>query len=109
MTPFMRTIMAQAFADEATHMSLHDGDPGDTGDNEISGGGYAREALSWDAASAGGVDADPVSFAVPADTSIAYIGFWNGTDFLESKSVNVVFVTAGTYAPTPRYEQLAGV
>lgn len=108
MTPYLRTLMAQLFADEATHLSLHTADPGDTGADELSGGSYARAALVWGSASAGIVTASPVAFAVPADTTITHLGFWNGVTFLESKAADVGFVAAGSYGPTPRYEQLAG-
>lgn len=109
MTPYMRNILATAFAAEASHCSLHDDDPGDTGDNELAG---ARQALTWGSASAGAVTAGAVAFAVPAATTVAYLGFWDassGGNFLESKAVNVAFVNAGTYGPTPKYEQLTGV
>lgn len=112
MTPYMRNLLATRFATEATHLSLHTSNPGDTGTGELSGGAYARAALTWGSASAGAVTAGAVAIAVPADTTITHIGFWtasSGGTFLESKPVNVAFVTAGTYGPTPKYEQLAGV
>lgn len=112
MTPYMRNILATRFATEATHLSLHTGDPSTTGANELAGGSYARAALSWGSASSGAVTASAVAFSVPASTTIAYIGFWtasSGGTFLESRLVSVTFVTAGTYGPTPKYEQLAGV
>lgn len=109
MTPYMRTVLATAFAGQANHLSLHTADPGNTGASELSGGSYARAVLTWGTASGGSVAASAVSFPVPADTTITHIGFWNGSTFLESKLVNVSFVTAGSYAPTPVYTQLAGV
>lgn len=112
MTPYMRNILAERFATEADYISLHVGDPGTTGDNEVTGGSYARQPLTWGAASAGAVTASAVAFAVPAATTIAYIGFWtasSGGTFLESRTVSVTFVSGGTYGPTPKYEQLAGV
>lgn len=112
MTPYMQNILANRFATEATYLSVHTGDPSTTGANELSGGGYARQALSWGSASAGAVTAAAVAFAIPASTTIAYIGFWtasSGGTFLESRLVNITFVTAGSYGPTPKYEQLTGV
>lgn len=112
MTPYMRNILATRFATEATHLSLHSSDPGTTGTGELSGGAYTRQALTWGSASVGAITAGAVAFAVPASTTVTHIGFWTastGGTFLESRAVNVAFVTAGTYGPTPRYEQLAGV
>jgi len=60
-----------------THASLHSGHPGDAGANEISGGGYARVAVTF-AAAAAGVRAQTGSadFAVPAGATVQYVGFW---------------------------------
>jgi hypothetical protein len=67
-------------ANEITHVSLHNGDPGDTGANEISGGGYARQVITHvTPASAGSIShtsPDPV-FSVPAAETILYVGFWS--------------------------------
>lgn len=41
-----------------THISLHTSDPGATGASEASGGGYARQASGWNAASSGLIDND---------------------------------------------------
>lgn len=110
MTPFMKTSMADHYADTAAFMSLHTGDPGTTGANEYAGSGYSRQALSFGAASAGVVNAAAVSFPVAADTTITHIGIWDGSsNFLDSKAVNVDFVTAGTYGPSYRYEQIDNV
>ena len=109
MTPYMQNAMCQTFADEATHLSLHTANPGDTGASELTGGGYARAALTWGTPTGGEVTASAVAFSVPADTVITHIGFWNGSTFLDSKVVNVTFVSAGTYGPQVKYDQLAGV
>lgn len=62
----------------ATHVSLHDGDPGDTGANEISGGTYARKAISFNAPAAGNLDSSTQpTFDVPAGKTITHIGFWD--------------------------------
>lgn len=60
-----------------THASLHSGHPGDSGANEISGGGYARVAVTFAAAS-GGVRAQTGSadFTVPAGATVQHVGFW---------------------------------
>lgn len=81
-------VLVDAAANEAldaavaliTHLSLHDGDPGTTGANEISGGSpaYARESATWDPAASRQVDiATGVSFDVPASTTVLWVGMWS--------------------------------
>lgn len=63
-----------------THLSLHDGDPGATGANEVTGGSpaYAREAVTWGAAASREVDiASAVAFDVPASTTVYWVGMWS--------------------------------
>jgi hypothetical protein len=71
---------ATAGAGQITHVSLHDGDPGDTGANEISGGSYARKAIAHGTGASGGSishdGTDPV-IDVPAAKTILYVGFWS--------------------------------
>lgn len=61
--------------------SLHTAYPGTTGTNEVTGGGYAKQAITVNVSS-GGVRAlaSPASFSVPAAT-IRWIGSWNGATF----------------------------
>lgn len=64
-----------------SHLSLHSGDPGTAGDNEIAGGSpaYARKAVSWSAASGGSKAISAgVTFDVPA-TTVRYIGMWSAS------------------------------
>jgi hypothetical protein len=62
--------------------SLHTAFPGVTGANELSGGGYTQQALTFGAAS-GGIRAlsGTESFPVLAQT-VRWIGFWDGAVFL---------------------------
>ena len=59
-------------------LSIHDGDPGETGANEISGGSYARQSLTFNASSGGLVDnvAQEDFVDMPAVT-ITHIGVWS--------------------------------
>lgn len=60
-----------------THLSLHDDIPDDTGSNEISGGSYARVAVTMSAASGGSKAAsDNPVFDVPAGT-VFFQGEWD--------------------------------
>jgi hypothetical protein len=78
--------MLNQLATLAVFASLHTADPGTTGTGEVSGGApaYARKAITWNAAAAGGLDnnANPV-FDVPAGT-YTHFGLWSA-------------VTAGTF------------
>lgn len=59
-------------------MSLHTGDPGAAGAaNEVSGGGYSRQACSFGAAAAGvRTLTAQVDFAGPASSAATWIGLW---------------------------------
>lgn len=66
-------------------LSLHSADPGTTGANEFSGGGYVRQAIvfsTW----ASGATANTLSISVPnaGTTASTHIGVWSTS-------------TAGTY------------
>ena len=89
----------------ATHASLHTGLPGDAGANEVSGGTYARQAITFAAAAAGARDSSnqPV-FDVPAGTTVAYVAFWDAITAGNCKGYKQVtsetFSNAGTYTLT---------
>lgn len=63
-------------------MSLHSGFPGETGANELSGSGYARQTTSFNASS-GGVRtlATAETFTVGAGQTVRWIGLWVGSTF----------------------------
>jgi len=59
-------------------VSLHTSNPGGTGANEVSGGGYTRQNITWAAAS-GGVaskSGGDIAFVGPASQAITHVGFW---------------------------------
>lgn len=68
---------ADGIGDVITHMSLHDADPTTVGDNEVTGGGYARIPINLDAA-AGGIASLPatLNFNGPASGTCTHFGFW---------------------------------
>lgn len=85
-----------------THASLHTGDPGTTGANEVVGGAYARQSITMAAASNGtrAASNQPV-FSVPAATTVTHIGLWNNSTFLGSADpADESFSNAGTYTVT---------
>lgn len=62
----------------ANRMSLHTGDPGEAGTaNEVTGGTYARQPVTWAAASGGVVHpASAVDFAGMPATTVTHFGVW---------------------------------
>jgi hypothetical protein len=87
----------------AAYASLHTAEPSAAGSNEVSGGSYARKAISWAAASSGtqAIDAD-IDFDVPSSTTVAYIGYWSaisGGTFYGSRALDAsqTFSNAGTF------------
>ena len=68
------------------YVSLHSASPGTTGASEMSGGGYARQACSWNAAASGSMtNSSALTFATSGGTAVTHIGTWSAA-------------SAGTYA-----------
>lgn len=63
-----------------TAASLHTAYPGTTGANEVTGGGYARQAPTVAAASGGVRVAATNTWSVPS-TTVRWVGYWSGTGF----------------------------
>jgi hypothetical protein len=70
--------MLNQLATQAVYASLHTADPGDSGASEVTGGTYARKAITWNTAASGNLDSSnaPV-FDVPAGTTITHAGYWS--------------------------------
>lgn len=88
----------------SVYASLHTGDPGDDGANELAGGdpAYARKALALDPADAGQrQDTAHPSFDVPGGSTVAFVGFWTaatGGTFLGAHDVpNESYAAQGFY------------
>lgn len=103
LTAAARNLMLDQLGTVAVFASLHTADPSTTGANEVSGGSYARQAITWNAASSGDLDnnANPV-FPVPASTTVTHFGLWSagtGGTFYGggSLSASEAFSGAGTY------------
>lgn len=74
--------MLSAAASTAVSASLHTGDPGTTGTNEVSGGDYARVAVGWTTPASGAITADgELVFLVPAlgSDEVTHVGLWNAS------------------------------
>lgn len=49
-----------------------------TGANEISGGSYARQSITWNSAASAALDSSNApSFSVPGSNTVRFIGFWD--------------------------------
>lgn len=99
-----KKLMLDGFSPSAVFVSLHTGDPGTTGANELTGGtpAYIRKAITWNAVSSGNLDSSntPV-FDIPGSTTISHLGYWsaetNGTYYASSDITDEVYAAQGTY------------
>jgi hypothetical protein len=102
-----KNLMLNALGAVAVFVSLHDGDPGDNGANEISGGSpaYARKAITWNTAGGGTMDDSNIPlFDVPAAKTVKYGGIWSlvtgGVFYGAAAVTNEAFAAQGTYTLT---------
>ena len=64
----------------AVYASLHTAEPNTSGSNEVTGGSYTRESISWNAASNGTATSSAnIVFDVPANTTITHLGYWSAS------------------------------
>lgn len=100
-----KNAMLSEWGSLATYASLHTGNPGENGANEVSGGSYARKSVSWGTPSGGSMSAtnQPV-FDVPGSTTVSYVGFWSassgGTFYGYADVTDESFTNPGTYTLT---------
>ena len=86
-----------------SYVSLHTADPGTTGASEVTGGTYARVAVSWNAASSGSVtQSGALSINLPASTTASYFGVW-------SASSSGTYYIGGALSPSITTGSSAGV
>lgn len=110
-TAVMREALAAAYAGQALYASLHTADPAGTGASEVTGGtpAYARQPITWNAgASDGAYVSNPMTFDVPASTSVTYVGFWSAATagtYLDKATFSVTFASQGTCTVTVTYNQ----
>jgi len=85
-------LLTGGLGDLITHVSLHTGNPGGTGANEVAGAPYSRQPVSWTAAANGQRANDAViNFDVPSGTTALWVGYWsalNGGTFYGCSPVN---------------------
>lgn len=83
---------------------LHTADPTSDGTaNEVSGGTYTAQAITWTPATAGNLDSSnqPV-FDIPAATTVSHYSLWSGATCLATGSLSAseTFTGAGQYRLT---------
>lgn len=100
-----KNVMLDALRAVTIFVSAHDGDPGTTGINELSGGVYARESITWNAASGGAIDSSnqPVIDCNSGD-GVYHLGLWGsvtvGTFYGSADVTDEDFGADGTYTVT---------
>jgi len=92
-----KNVMLTALRSELTQVSLHSSDPGTTGTNELTGGTYARKAVTLTVPSAGAMNvSNAPEFDVPPSATVAWVGFWAGSTFRAKAAVTTeVYSTNG--------------
>lgn len=99
-TTTAKNYMLDQVGTAITHVALFNGSG-----VEISGGSYARQSVTWNAASAGSKTASnaPV-FQVPAGAVVAtvrlYTAITGGTEYANYDAVDETYGGAGTYTVT---------
>jgi hypothetical protein len=85
-TTTQRENVAIAYGQAAAYVSLHTADPGATGANEVTGGGYARAALTWTAGPTDGQISATATVTATAGVAVTHAGLWtavSGGTFLD--------------------------
>lgn len=91
-TDAAKNLMLAALKDEAKYVSVHtESEPDSTGSGEVSGGTYARQAITWTSPSNGEMSSEQeLEFDIPAGTTVRSIGLWSadtGGTFLGSQPI----------------------
>lgn len=112
---FLQAMVAYAITLGA-EVSLHTGDPGNNGANEVVGGTYARQTTVWGSPTMNGGNGQSVgadcTFNVPANTTCTHFGVWKGAAFQYgaplSPPITIGASGAGTVVLTPTYQEVPG-
>ena len=106
-TTVSKDTAVDALTDLGNYISLHTGDPGTVGSNEVSGGSYARQATTWGASSSGTAAGSQVTFSSVPSGSYTHYGVFTaqtGGTFRWgfALSPGVTLSATGTVLMTPR-------
>ena len=85
-------------------VSLHTATPGTTGASEVTGGTYARVAVTWTASTGGSAasNSGALSINLPASTTATHFGIW-------SASTGGTYYIGGALSPSVTTSTSAGV
>lgn len=90
----------------ATWISGHTADPGTTGANELSGGGYTRVQTTWSPASGNEKVGTTAVLTVPTGNTVTHWGLWtaitSGTFMYGGDSQDESYSSGGQYGVTPK-------
>jgi len=93
--------LAVAYGNAATYAALYTTVPGASAGTEVTGGSYARQALTWAPGGVDGVVTASATFSVPAGTTVAGAGVHTAVTagtYLDGAAVtSQSFGSAGTY------------
>lgn len=88
-----RNILAQSFADNVDHLSLHTASPGADGANDS---GISHAVLSWSAPAAG------ITMATGRFDNVTgvylYVGLWNGATFRQGLPCKISYTAPANLA-----------
>jgi hypothetical protein len=104
-TDAARNAMLDHYAGLARWVSLHSGDPGETGTAELIAVPYGRQQINWNAAVLGrvGSDSKPL-LRVPQGVQATHIGLWSaqsgGTFYGAADVADVTYRTEAGYVLT---------
>ena len=90
---------ATAYSETNTWLSYHTADPGLTGANEVTGGSYARQQMSFGTVAAGAVANDTAETTTMPAVTATHWGLWNAVstgDFLWGGPLNASTVFAAS-------------
>src|SRR5690242_3793944 len=100
--------LAAKYGQDAAYGSLHTADPGTSGTSEVTGGTYARKALSWSAAANGQITATAI-FDVPSGATVTHAGLFTAASagtFVDKVAItSQTFSSAGTLTVNYTYTQ----
>lgn len=94
-----KNLLAQAFTDNVTHMSLHTADPGTTGANDS---GITHAGVSWTGPT-GGVSTGTSQFNAVSG-NYPYVGLWEGATFRQGIECEIIYTGAANITVQLLYE-----
>ncbi|KHJ74644.1 hypothetical protein [Rhodococcus sp. Chr-9] len=99
-----KNAMADEWASRGAVFSLHTGDPGTSGVNEVTDGSYSRQTTTWGTAAGGTVAGSKLTFDVSASTTVTHVCRWSGATLVGVYDPTDATVTpSGKFETTPSY------